>query len=95
MSYKHQQCPECGGAIPTEHTAVETLISHEIKFLYCEFCGYGLESAFKFSATGMDLTHSVPYSEKKHPVKFGEFLQRLKNARLKNATSIKKTICCV
>jgi len=78
---KTQECPRCRGAVNCEHTAIEDLHSHILTYLYCEFCGLGIETLWKHTPTCNEHVLTIHHSGSKDAIELGKFLQRLENAR--------------
>lgn len=81
IATKVQECPRCGGAVNCEHTATEDLYTHVLTYLYCDFCGVGIETLWKHTPICDEHVLTVHHSGAKDPVELGKFLQRLENAR--------------
>jgi len=73
-----QQCPRCSGAIPREHATKVVFEDCVDTFLFCDFCGYGLEMTVFPDGTILPLE----FFERTEPRCFGKFLQRLEDARV-------------
>lgn len=82
MVFEAHECPQCGGAIPTEDTASESLRTHTVTYLYCEFCSHGWETLWLHCWTGtMRELFTINVDAKTDAVKLGQFLQRLRDRR--------------
>lgn len=89
--HSHQECPRCNGAINVENTAVESLIMHEVRFLYCEFCGVGVETLVKVDGDQQWECMRSTF-DRSRPIQLGMFLQRLRNVAEVSATKFNKTV---
>jgi len=78
LDQKIHECPRCESPVPREHFASRKLEHRVDEFLYCEFCGYGVE----LSRYPDDGVFALDFQEKTEPVNFGKFLQRLELARV-------------
>lgn len=71
------ECPRCSGAIDREFFATETHDDHDIEFLWCEFCGYGIEVVIDLDGARF----AVGYQLRTEPNETVKFLDRLEAAR--------------
>ena len=77
-------CPRCDSPVPREHYARTRVRARDLcssrtdEFLWCEFCGYGIE----VSRYPDGEVFAVDFQERTEPVNFGKFLQRLELARV-------------
>jgi hypothetical protein len=78
MTVDISTCPNCGGAIPREHSAEIRTHWYTETLIYCEFC----ERGWEFSASRDGEFLSLDYHARTEPVNFGRFLERLDRARV-------------
>jgi len=75
------QCPKCHGFISREHAAIEDLVTDQVTYLYCDFCGFGLETLWHKLPEGLVEKFTIEHRATRDPVDLGKFLQRLHDAR--------------
>ena len=88
----YQECPRCSGAIQPENAVVENLVIREAKYLYCEFCGLGIESISDIDGDRRLEMMRCEIDGKNNPVKLGMFLQRMWSASHVSPAQFNKTV---
>lgn len=79
----HHNCRECGGYLNGEHYA-EIDVPHQgcvIIMEYCESCELGWETVANVSVGWRKKDFTVVHDPRLKPIKFGGFLQRLRDAQ--------------
>ena len=73
------ECPRCSGTINRENHAIDRVSADRTdQFIYCEFCGYGVESSHYSDGD----VFVLDFQASTEPKQFDFFLHRLEAARV-------------